>query len=523
MRPVPLFEDAYNTTEPLLRLNFACEIVSAILVFALIWLWTRRMRDPDEPDAGWLWPLIGFIVCEAAAAGFYAKFHDVKDVTTLIFFYLGAISIARMVPGLAPALAGAMFLWFNPAVIWDAYAWPQWDVWLFPFLLGALLLASVDFWFCAGVLIAIGALLKGQLLLVSPIFLLWPLFRLQWRPMVRFAGGFLLTFAVIISPWMLPTTHAIVWLVLAAVAMGLLAPLAFNIKMNPLWIGGMAVLAVAIALPWTSTAPWAVRFCVPALLALVAVAHFAPRRLAPSIYAIALACAIFLMIPLYNASSAWYAQGYRYGTEKFPDIGTTQSGPGGTSYTNNLPVLLARVFSWRGDANTPGTITIDFDWMRAIKLGWMLPIEMSARNFMLTIYGICLVLCGIGAAVHSKRRDSRLLACAVAPWICSFVLLTQLNNRYLVWAAGMSALLAGVGVGMTLLGVIVTLVCWIGMIQLQYAKFSMGPELAPTLAPLSPHLGWMLTLAAAVYLYVALVPGPRRPEGKMLPTPQPET
>jgi hypothetical protein len=412
-----------------------------------------------------------------------------------------------------------MFLWFNPAVIWDAYAWPQWDVWIFPFMLGALLLASVDFWFCAGVLIAVGALLKGQLLLVSPIFLLWPLFRLQWKPMVRFAGGFLLTFGVIVFPWMLPSTSAKVWIALVAVAIGLLAPVVYRTKLNVWWMIGLSLAAVLVVWPWRGTGTLAVRVLPLSVLGVVALSYFAPQRMIPSIYAIALGCAIFLMIPLYSASNAWYTQGYRYGTEKFPDIGTTQSGPGGTSYTNNLPVLLARGFSGRGNANE-AMITIDFDWMRSIKLGWMLPIEMSARNFMLTIYGICLVLCGIGAAIHSKRRDSRLLACAVAPWICSFVLLTQLNNRYLVWAAGMSALLAGVGVGMTLLGVIVTLVCWIGMIQLQYAKFSMGPELAPTLAPLSPHLGWMLTLAAAVYLYVALVPGPRRPEGKMLPTPQ---
>lgn len=505
-RPYPFFQDAYVHTEPMLQLNMACEIVSAILIFLLIRMWTLRARRLDEPNPGWFWPVIGFAVCEGAALSIFAINKSQVDPWAIGFFYLGAVSLAGIIPGIAPALAGALLFWFNPAVIWNAYAWPQWDVWLFPFMLGAILLASTECWFGAGMLIAVGALLKGQLLLVSPLFLLWPLFRGQWKQMIHFVGGFAITFGAIVFPWMLPSTNAKVWIGLVALGLLLISPFTFRMKVNRTFAIIAALVAIPVIWPWGSGAGWSIRFCIIGIFGLVALAHFAPRWLVPSVYAIALAAAIFLMIPLYNASNAWYTQGYKFGSEKFMEIGTTVTGNGGTSYTNNLPVLLQRIMQWPNHAEQA---TIDLSWVNDYGLKWLGLTTVTARKFMFTIYAICLVLCGIGASIHARRRDPRLLACAVAPWLLSFVLLTQLNNRYLVWAAGMSALLPAVGLGMTLLGIIVSILAWIGMAQLQYTRFTVDPGMAQLIDPLSPHVGWMLTLAAAVYLYVAIVPGSR--------------
>ncbi len=505
-----LYHSRFIPMEPMLQLNMACEGISAILIFALIWIWTRRMRDPNDPGAAWLWPVVGFVVFESIAAYLFVKDGNVADMTTLFLFYFGGILLARMVPGLAPAFAGALLFWFNPAVIWNAYVWPQWDVWIFPFILGALLLASTEWWFSAGVLIAIGALIKGQLLLAAPVFLLWPLFRLQWMQLVRFTGGFVLAFAAIVFPWLLPSMPAKIWLGLVAVSLGLLTPIVLGMKLNKPLMIGLPVVALLLTWPWASGTDWEVRICALSVVALAALSTLAPRRLIPSIYAIALGVAVFLLIPLFGASNAWYTQGYKYGTEKFMEMGTTVSGNGGSVSTNNLPMLFQRLYPTWG--NDPSKSELDITWLKWVGLGFLGPTA-TVRNVMFSIYAVCLLLCGIGAAIHSKRGDSRLLLCIITPWICSFVILTQLNNRYLIWAAGLSALLPAVGVGMTLLGIIVSIACWIGMAQLQYAKFPVDPGMSQYLAPLSPHIGWAIALAAAVYLYVAVMP--RRRE--MLP------
>ena len=49
------------------------------------------------------------------------------------------------------------------------------------------------------------------------------------------------------------------------------------------------------------------------------------------------------------------------------------------------------------------------------------------------------------------------------------------------------------------------------MAQLQYAKFPGDPGMSQYLAPLSPHIGWAIALASAVYLYVAVMPRRREP------------
>src|SRR5205814_261851 len=74
-------------------------------------------------------------------------------------------------------LVAALFFWFNLALISNAHMWPQWDSWLLPFLLWAFVAASAEWWFAAGLLIAVGAMFKAQILFGAPLLILWPLFR----------------------------------------------------------------------------------------------------------------------------------------------------------------------------------------------------------------------------------------------------------------------------------------------------------------------------------------------------------
>src|SRR5881396_3316270 len=77
-------------------------------------------------------------------------------------------------------LAAASVAWLEPSLILDAHGWPQWDVWILPFYLFAALAALKNRWFVSGCLLVAGAMFKGQLLFVTPFFILWPLWQKGW-------------------------------------------------------------------------------------------------------------------------------------------------------------------------------------------------------------------------------------------------------------------------------------------------------------------------------------------------------
>jgi len=63
---------------------------------------------------------------------------------------------------MACGLLAAMLMWLNPAILMDANVWPQWDVWVLPPFLLAALLASVEWWFAAGLVFGLGTMFKGS-------------------------------------------------------------------------------------------------------------------------------------------------------------------------------------------------------------------------------------------------------------------------------------------------------------------------------------------------------------------------
>jgi len=100
------------------------------------------------------------------------------------------------------ALAAALFLWLNPALIINSWGEPAWDVWILPFYLFSILLASSGWWISSGIVLAVGAMFKGQMLAVAPLFVLWPMFARQYISACRLTAGFAVGVAVIVSPWM---------------------------------------------------------------------------------------------------------------------------------------------------------------------------------------------------------------------------------------------------------------------------------------------------------------------------------
>ena len=77
--------------------------------------------------------------------------------------------------GVWQGIVAAFSIWFSIDILINAHAWVQWDSWIVPwYLCGACLPASIGgsppVW-----PVAIGVNLKGQMLPIAPIFIIWPL------------------------------------------------------------------------------------------------------------------------------------------------------------------------------------------------------------------------------------------------------------------------------------------------------------------------------------------------------------
>jgi hypothetical protein len=321
---------------PLRLLNLACEIASAFLTFVLVRLWQRR------GDGG------------------YGQASN------------------------GPAFAAALLVWFNPALILNSHGWPQWDVWILPIYLLAALFASLRRWLLCGSILALGGMLKGQLLLVAPFFVLLALIHgapaarwesvTAWSRMLcalRVVAGFLFASAVLVSPWVLSNWGA--WCFVA-----------------------VAVTIVTLVLRWLKVRDLSVWL------------------------SLSTAAAIFTVGAFSGGSFAWLKIGLLYGTERYPYLFV--------SSCYNLGAILAG-FGWQLKDVLPGLG--DGRW--SLNLQWLLRV----------LYLIALGGCAMAAARCARRSDTRMLIALSLPWLLMFGLLGQMHERYLLWGAVTSALAIG--------------------------------------------------------------------------------
>ena len=139
-------------------------------------------------------------------------FNTVMDLLAAVCTYSSRLWIIRVrqrdkrlitpFTGVIPGLVAALTVWFNPAMLLSAYGWPTWDAWIVPMYLLAALLATLDWWFAAGLAIAVGAMFKGQQLTVAPVFILWALVLGQLGSAARWCAGLIAGIAVVASPWL---------------------------------------------------------------------------------------------------------------------------------------------------------------------------------------------------------------------------------------------------------------------------------------------------------------------------------
>src|SRR5438552_8541532 len=240
-------KDHPKLVNPLLKINFICELVSALAIFLLVRECLRRSRPTQS-------------------------------------------SLLNRLPqqhrGWICGLAAASAAWLEPSMILDAHGWPQWDVWILPFYLFAALAALKNRWFWCGCLLAVGAMLKGQLLFVAPFFLFWSLWQKGWISALRILAGFVGTTALIVSPWLLRTPAA-----------------------------GIAVATVA------------------GISSLVVLRYKLPHG--AELLAGMIGCAVFVIGAFTGGSFAWLQVGFIHGTEHYPYLFI--------SSCYNLPSLLSKV------------------------------------------------------------------------------------------------------------------------------------------------------------------------------------
>src|SRR6266403_3303129 len=401
---------------PLLKINLLCELLSAVAIFFLVRLCVQR--------------------CSRTTRSSLLPGLPLRDRASIC------------------GLAAASVAWLEPSMILDAHGWPQWDVWILPFYLFAVLAALKNRWFWCGCLLALGAMLKGQLLFVAPFFVFWPLWQKGWLSALRALAGFAATAALIVSPWLLRTPGA--WIAFAAVAgASLLVALRYKLPHTGAWLAGI------------------------------------------------LGCAAFVIGAFTGGSFAWFEIGFLYGTKHYPYLFIS-------SCYNLASLLAAAGWSLKDDLLSAHIGSAHFH----LTLQWAL------RLFFLG----AVALCACGAARHLRNRDPRVLIAITAPWLLMFALLGQMQERYLVWGAVVSAVALGVNIRLSIIHFIISSASTAMIVHVMLVDKKLDPTLRAidVLHDIRPYASVLVFVCVALYFWDALgwrIPAFRRGAVKMATSP----
>jgi hypothetical protein len=476
----------------------------------------------------------------------------------LALFVIMVVS-ARLLPqlhrGWACGAVAALLLWFNPMEILVSDAWPQWDAWVLAAFLVAALLASLECWLLAGVVLGIGIMFKGQVALGGPILLLWPLFAGRFGPFLRALIGVALGAALVTWPWIVTTPQAVHWIesvLLAAaiiLAASFLRPRLLQAFSRWIWdpltsranfenllssdpdrllspaavdliVIGLAVCSVTLAawIIFHGVAHAAAPFIWPKLLLLmVALAPWLLPRRATLYWLVAtFAASAWISTCLFPASWSWLTLGFEYGSVKHDQMQMS------IRSLANLTTILARSYNWdihdlmgtlRLSFATPGPWTVGH-WFTIPSIRWSWSQELDVKQTMTLLYAICLVIASAAAAIHARRKDPRILAALIAPWAVFPVVMCQMGDRYLIWIAALSAGMVAISLGMTFLHVIVTLLASAMMMNhlLTYDE-TRWPAMKRFLEPTFPGIAWLTIALAALFLINACIPSKHHTRG----------
>jgi hypothetical protein len=193
-------------------------------------------------------------------------------------------------------------------------------------------------------------------------------------------------------------------------------------------------------------------------------------------------------------------QGFLYGAEHSDQ---SLAAPG----ANNLGALLRQHFGWDRTGEVVESVTFRGS-------------PVTIGGLMKTSYTVGIVACAIALGVHTRRNDPRALMAMAAPWILFYALMPQQSGRYLVWASAATAMCAGIGVGPVLLHLLISVFSALTILHV-LILYSHNPTWWPALTDflngMYPGASWLTLMCAAVLLYLALTPTPRRRSPKVLP------
>jgi hypothetical protein len=461
---------------PLRALNLAAELIAAVGLGFLVRLWVSRSAGTT-----------GILPAWPAGRDRLGSPLDGDPAST------GAPDSAvrrRDRRARALGVAVAVVFWLNPAMILSAHGFPQWDVWALPFFVLAALLASRDAWVGAGILVAVGSLLKAQLLLVAPLLVLWPVFAGRLADAGRWTLGFAVGIATITSPWLVRRGPAAIWVAGVLAAGLLLWRWGTGWRLTATWWAAVLVAAGLLAWPWLLTdRPVGL---LPGLV-LAAGAVVGAQRIgghAPGLVAAgALVTALLVAALAFDGSFAWAEVGIVHGIERFHPLARR--------HVANLPAVLVTHFGF-GAGDT--LLTFRIPGTRPDRI-WSLTIE----SLLACGFGLALTLCGYAVALQARRREARVLVALTAAWVLLFVLLPRMHTRHLMWGAALSAVGLAVGVGPLLVHAGITAIAWAMMLHTM-----LGTRRLPVPEPVrwlsQPAVGGLLVLAAGYLLYLALAP-----------------
>lgn len=469
-----------GVVKPLLRVNLVAELATALGIFLLVRTWLRRRSTPPFESGARPAP-------------------STSPRRTLMAGVNRVIGWTRLESATARGLAAALLFWFNPAVILNSHVFPQWDVWLLPFFVFGVLVATSGWWFGAGALVAVGSMLKGQMLLVAALFLLWPLFSRQWGAMLRWLGGFAAAAAVVVAPWLLGSRGGTLWVL--AVLLALVLARAWTGCRPGSWRAGAAVLLLLVSTlgPWLLV-PGRAGLWLGLLFAgaLVGATYVVPAGQTRYLAAFAVAAGLGICGVAFEGSFGWFYMGFHNQATRSPFFISNVGTPGR---------ILHDFFSSPADRALLGPL------VPGSGMGPPIGRPLAVGHVFVLTYVAALVSCAWAAARHARRQDPRFLIAVVTPWVLLFTLLPNVRTRYLVWGASLTAVAPGVGWGAMLLHVIITASAFENVLRPLLARSlpPLVPKLQAALNAVHPNGGWLVLAFSVALFWVAMRPSPDRP------------
>ena len=250
-------------------------------------------------------------------------------------------------------------------------------------------------------------------------------------------------------------------------------------------LAGFAATSALLVWPWIVRTPgaWISVLIVAAVSSFIILRRRLPH--AGAWIAGLTALTAFLAGALAGGDFAWLQIGFLYGSEHYPYLFI--------SSCYNLPCLLDH-------------------------LGWSLtsPLwshEFGSRYIAITpkwtlrvLYLAMLALAALGAARHTRNRDTRGLIAIAMPWLVMFAVLGQMHERYLMWGAVLSSVALGVSVRLSAIHFVISTAstAMIAHVMLIDKKLDATLGVIDFLHDVRPYASILVLGCVAIWLWQAL-------------------